>query len=174
MILYEQLPTDHSEYLDKSKQIIISAGGYTVIDFEKPIKKKGKISFQMAITTRMAFTKNILTLLGVKEEFEDRWLTLGPHIGNKIITSPSKDKGILYLYIKQLSKSKHLIDGVYTNCLCMIPLTTNQTVIQYTPKNLVFLPLEYPTRYLDFKLLDENGVKVEVKHITLQILNKHG
>ena len=51
----------------------------------------------------------------------------------KNYSKPFKSVERLQIHCKQLEKSKYLIDGLYTNCLCVIPLITDQTVIQYTP-----------------------------------------
>ena len=35
--------------------------------------------------------------------------------------------------------------------------------------------LEYPTRYLNFKLVDEHGFDIPFEHINIQLINKeHG
>ena len=93
-------------------------------------------------------------------------------IKKKNYSKPFKSVERLQLHCKQILKSNHLINGLYRNCLCVIPLPPDQTVIQHTPTNLIYLPIENPTRYLDFKILDQNGIDVSVKNITLQLLNK--
>ena len=85
---------------------------------------------------------------------------------------PFKTVNTIYVYCKQLCKSTHLIDGKYTNCLYTTPLLVNQTVIFHSPSKLIYLPVEYPTRYLEFKILDQNGKNIPIKNIILQVLNK--
>ena len=168
------------------KKIIIPKGNYSLEDLEGLIKKHitdfslklkdddNKIQFQLPISTRMTFTKNLLALLGFSKAFEGSWFSLGPHFGKMGIKNREIQNKALYLYCKQLCKSTHLIDGKYTNCLYATPILVKQTVIFHSPAaKLIYLPVEYPTRYLEFEILDQNDVKVEVKNITLQILNKH-
>ena len=139
-----------------------------VSDFSMRMNKEGKIVFQVSITTRMVWTPNMLDMVGLNNEvYRGQWFTQGEHFSaNTFYTS--KDSTV-QLHCKQLSKSKHLINGLYTNCLAIFPLTP---VIQYTPQNLIFLPVENSTRYLDFKVLYGNGAEVEVTNIYLQLVNR--
>ena len=106
-------------------------------------------------------------MLGILNIKNDEWVSK-----KKNYSKPFESVERLQLHCKQLDKSKYLIDGLYTNCLAVIPLTINQTVISYIPTKLIYLPIENPTRYLDFKILDQNGTEVEVKNVILQLINK--
>ena len=124
----------------------------------------------MPITTRMTFTPNLIKMAGLSKALKGAFLTLGPHF-SETLYEKSDSSGKLHLHCKQLAKSNHVINGVHTNSLYVIPFI-NQTVIQYTPKKAIYLPIEQPTRYLQFKLLDQNSIEVPVKNVILQLLNK--
>ena len=185
MITYQQKifnDEDIDAYINPSKKIIIPQGDYTVegleslikkdiTDFSLKLNKENRLEFQVDITTRMTFTKNLLLLIGFSQTFEGKWFSLGPHIA-KIKTIPQLKTSKLYIYCKQLCKSTHLIDGKYTNCLYVTPLLVKQTIIFHSPAKLIYLPVEYPTRYLDFTILDQNGKNIPIKNIILQVLNK--
>ena len=126
----------------------------------------------IGINTHMTFTKNMLKLIGIKEIFEGKWLSLGPHYGRKKIIKPFQTVNIIYLYCKQLCKSTHLIDGKYTNCLYTTQLLVNPPVVFHSPAKMIYLPIEFPTRYLEFKILDQNGKNIPIKNVILQVLNK--
>ena len=134
--------------------------------FSLKLNKENKLEFQLDITTRVTFTKNLLLLIGFSQAFEGKWFSLGPHIA-KIKTIQQLKTSTVYIYCKQLCKSTHLIDGKYTNCLLV-----NQTVIFHSPANLIYLPVESPSRYLEFQILDQNDKNIPIKNIILQILNK--
>ena len=101
MITYQQKifnDEDLDAYINPSKKIIIPQGDYTVEDLESLIKKditdfslklnkENRLEFQLDITTRVTFTKNLLLLIGFSQAFEGRWFSLGPHIA-KIKTIP--------------------------------------------------------------------------------------
>ena len=74
-------------------------------------------------------------------------------------SKPFQNVNTIDVYCKQLYESTHLIDGKYTSCLYTTPLLVNQTVIFHSPAKMIYLPVEYPTRYLDFKILYQNGKK---------------
>ena len=183
MITYQETTDEEiGEYKNPSKKIIIPQGGYTIKGFESLIKnhitdfslklnKENRFEFQVARNIRITFTKNLLVLLGFPQIFEGQWFSLGPHPA-KMKTVEHPKNSTLYLYCKQLCKSTHLIDGKYTNCLYVTPLLVKQTVIFHSPAKLIYLPVEYPTRYLDFKILDQNGKNIPIKNIILQVLNK--
>ena len=170
--------------MNPSKKIIIPQGTYSVNELETLIKqhipqftlslnKERTLEMFIGINTHMTFTKNMLKLIGIKEILEGHWLSLGPHFGRKKIIKPVQTVNTIYLYCKQLLKSTHLIDGKYTNSLYITPLLANQTVIFHSPAKLVYLPVEYPTRYLEFKILDQKGQSIPIKNIILQVLNKY-
>ena len=185
MITYQQKifnDEDLDAYINPSKKIIISQGDYSIEDLESLIKKditdfslklnkEDRLEFQLDITTRVTFTKNLLLLIGFPQAFEGKWFSLGPHIA-KIKTIPKLKTSKIYVYCKQLCKSTHLIDGKYTNCLYTTPLLVNQTIIFHSPAKPIYLPVEHPTRYLEFKILDQKGKKIPIKNIVLQVLNK--
>ena len=183
VIVYQQKTDKELNYSEPSKKIIIPQGTYSVDELETLIKqhipqftlslnKERTLDMYIGINTHMTFTKNMLKLIGIKEILEGHWLSLGPHFGRKKIIKPVQTVNTIYLYCKQLLKSTHLIDGKYTNSLYITPLLANQTVIFHSPAKLVYLPVEYSTRYLDFKILDQNGENIPIKNITIQVLNK--
>ena len=183
VIVYQQKTDKELNYSESSKKIIIPQGTYSVNELETLIKqhipqftlslnKERTLEMFIGINTHMTFTKNMLKLIGIKEILEGHWLSLGPHFGRKKIIKPVQTVNTIYLYCKQLLKSTHLIDGKYTNCLYITPLLANQTIIFHSPAKLIYLPVEYPTRYLDFKILDQNGQSIPIKNITIQVLNK--
>ena len=183
VIVYQQKTHGEDNYSEPSKKIIIPQGTYSVNELETLIKqhvpqftlslnKEGTLDMFIGINTHMPFTKNMLKLIGIKEILEGQWLSLGPHFGRKKIITPFQTVNTIYLHCKQLCKSTHLIDGKYTNCLYTTPLLVNQTVICHSPAKLIYLPVEYPTRYLEFKILDQNGKNIPIKNIILQVLNK--
>ena len=164
VIVYQQKTDKELNYSEPSKKIIIPQGTYSVDELETLIKqhipqftlslnKERTLDMYIGINTHMTFTKNMLKLIGIKEILEGHWLSLGPHFGRKKIIKPVQTVNTIYLYCKQLLKSTHLIDGKYTNSLYITPLLANQTVIFHSPAKLVYLPVEYPTRYLEFKSL---------------------
>ena len=183
VIVYQQKTDKELNYSEPSKKIIIPQGTYSVDELETLIKqhipqftlslnKERTLDMYIGINTHMTFTKNMLKLIGIKEILEGHWLSLGPHFGRKKIIKPVQTVNTIYLYCKQLLKSTHLIDGKYTNSLYITPLLANQTVIFHSPAKLVYLPVEYPTRYLEFKFLDQKGQSIPIKNIILQVLNK--
>ena len=147
--------------------LIIPLGLYTLKELETKfptgIDLKLSIENERVMLTipdnyKVVISHNIINMLGILNIKHDEW------IGKKNnYSKPFKSVERLKIYCKQLEKSNHLINGVYTNCLCVIPLITNQTVIQYTPTNLIYLPIEYPTRNVDFKIIDQNGTDVPIK-----------
>ena len=184
VIVYQQKTDKELNYSEPSKKIIIPQGTYSVDELETLIKqhipqftlslnKERTLDMYIGINTHMTFTKNMLKLIGIKEILEGHWLSLGPHFGRKKIIKPVQTVNTIYLYCKQLLKSTHLIDGKYTNSLYITPLLANQTVIFHSPAKLVYLPVEYPTRYLEFKILDQKGQSIPIKNIILQVLNKY-
>ena len=184
VIVYQQKTDKELNYSEPSKKIIIPQGTYSVDELETLIKqhipqftlslnKERTLDMYIGINTHMTFTKNMLKLIGIKEILEGHWLSLGPHFGRKKIIKPVQTVNTIYLYCKQLLKSTHLIDGKYTNSLYITPLLANQTVIFHSPAKLVYLPVEYPTRYLEFKFLDQKGQSIPIKNIILQVLNKY-
>ena len=93
---------------------------------------------------RVIISPNIIDMLGILNIKNDEWI-----LKKNNYSKPFKSVERLQIHCKQLAKSNHLINGVYTNCLCVIPpLITDQTVIQHTPQNLIYLPIENPMRYL--------------------------
>ena len=183
VIVYQQKTDKELNYSESSKKIIIPQGTYSVNELETLIKqhipqftlslnKERTLEMFIGINTHMTFTKNMLKLIGIKEILEGHWLSLGPHFGRKKIIKSVQTVNTIYLYCKQLLKSTHLIDGKYTNSLYITPLLANQTIIFHSPAKLVYLPVEYPTRYLDFKILDQNRENIPIKNITIQVLNK--
>ena len=162
-----------------STKIHVPEGRYSIKQFEKLVKKhisdfsirmnkEGKVVFQVAITTRMVWSPNILDIVELNNAvYRGKWFTEGEHFSTNTFYT-SKDTTV-QLHCKQLNQTNHLIDGLYTNCLAVFPLTP---VIEYTPINLIYLPIKNSTRYLDFKVLYGNGTEVEVKNVTLQIVNK--
>ena len=174
VIVYQQKTDKELNYSEPSKKIIIPQGTYSVDELETLIKqhipqftlslnKERTLDMYIGINTHMTFTKNMLKLIGIKEILEGHWLSLGPHFGRKKIIKPVQTVNTIYLYCKQLLKSTHLIDGKYTNSLYITPLLANQTVIFHSPAKLVYLPVEYSTRYLDFKILDQNGENIPIQ-----------
>ena len=103
----------------------------------------------------------MLKLIGIKKIFVGEWLALGPHFWKKKYRTISNCE--YDIYCKQICKSTHLIDGKYTNCLYTTPLLVNQTVVFHSPAKMIYLPIEYPTRYLEFKILDQNGKNIPIK-----------
>ena len=183
VIVYQQKTDKELNYSESSKKIIIPQGTYSVDELETLIKqhipqftlslnKERTLEMFIGINTHMTFTKNMLKLIGINEILEGQWLSLGPHFGRKKILNSVQTINTIYLYCKQLCKSTHLIDGKYTNCLYITPLLVKQTIIFHSPAKLIYLPVEYPTRYLDFKILDQNGKNIPIKNITIQVLNK--
>ena len=159
-----------------STVLMIPLGIYTLKELEKKFQT-GLLHLKLSVENervmlvipdgyRVVISPNVINMLGMNIK-PDEWISKKNNY-----SKPFESVERLQLHCKQLDKSKYLIDGLYTNCLCVIPLTINQTVIQYTPQNLIYLPIENPTRYLDFKILDQNGAEVEVKNISLQLLNK--
>ena len=184
VIVYQQKTDKELNYSEPSKKIIIPQGTYSVDELETLIKqyipqftlslnKERTLDMYIGINTHMTFTKNMLKLIGIKEILEGHWLSLGPHFGRKKIIKPVQTVNTIYLYCKQLLKSTHLIDGKYTNSLYITPLLANQTVIFHSPAKLVYLQVIYPTRYLEFKILDQKGQSIPIKNIILQVLNKY-
>ena len=184
VIVYQQKKDGEHNWSEPSKKIIIPQGTYSVNELETLIKKdipqftlslneERTLEMFIGVLTHMTFTKNLLKLVGIKEIFEGQWLSLGPHFGRKKIINPVQTVvNTIYLYCKQLLKSTHLIDGKYTNCLYTTPLLVKQTVVFHSPAKLIYLPVEYPTRYLEFKILDQNGKNIPIQNITIQVLNK--
>ena len=184
VIVYQQKTDKELNCSKPSKKIIIPQGTYSVDELETLIKqhipqftlslnKERTLDMYIGINTHVTFTKNMLKLIGIKEILEGHWLSLGPHFGRKKIIKPVQTVNTIYLYCKQLLKSTHLIDGKHTNCFYTTPLLINQTVIFHSPAKLIYLPVEYPTRYLKFKILDQNGKSIPIKNIILQVLNKY-
>ena len=154
LILYQQRANDYSEYSKESSRIRVPKGSYSIEDFEALVKKHipdfsfkfnkdNKIELQMAITTRIVLTPNLIEMASLSKALKAQWFTLGPHFSETPIYK-QKDNGILQLHCKQLAKSNHLINEVYTNCLCVLPLTTNPHLDCY----LSFFLLPHQVQFL--------------------------
>ena len=75
------------------------------------------------------------------------------------------------LVCDEIDSATHFINGKESKSMYTSPFTAN--VLTYNPQNLIYYDVEYPTRYLNFKLLDEHGFDIPVKHIVIQLINKH-
>ena len=162
--------------------LIIPKGIYTIKSLEKQIKKGNdidgiNIKIQMENQRILLIlppeydvilSPNILEMLRLTNIKRNEWIKKLENY-----SKPFQTVNTIDLYCKQLCKSTRLIDGKYTNCLYKTPLLVNQTVIFHSPEKLIYLPVEYPTRYLNFKILDQNGQSIPIKNITMQVLNKY-
>ena len=161
--------------------LVIPKGIYTLKSLEKQIQKGNDtdgINIKIQVEEQRIFlilppeydvilSPNILKMLRLTNIKTNEWIK---KLENYSI--PFQTVNTIHVYCKQLCKSTHLIDGKYTNCLYTTPLLVNQTVIFHSPAKLIYLPVEYPTRYLEFKILDQNGKNIPIKNIILQVLNK--
>ena len=161
--------------------LVIQKGIYTLKSLEKQIQKGNDtdgIDIKIQVEEQrillilppeydVILSPNILKMLRLTNIKKNEWIK---KLENYSI--PFQTVNTIYVYCKQLCQSTHLIDGKYTNCLYTTPLLVNQTVIFHSPAKHIYLPVEYPTRYLEFKILDQNGKNIPIKNIILQVLNK--
>ena len=102
----------------------------------------------IGVNTIMRFTKNMLKLIRYQTDFCRRMAVTWSTFGRKTIIKSFQTVNTIYLYCKQICKSTHLIDGKYINCLYTTPPLVNLTVAFHSPEKILYLPTEYPTRYL--------------------------
>ena len=176
VVLNRNKPDRDGEYPERSEKIIIKAGSYSLQEIQTLIKKyvpdftlamSKKNNFQMLIglLSQIVLSKNLLSAMGMKEALSGKRLSLGPYFGEK--EKPQK----ISLVCNQIDSATHFIDGKESKCIYIPPFTGN--VLSYNPQNLIYYDIEYPTRYLNFKLLDKHGFDIPVKHIVIQLIKKH-
>ena len=178
VVLYRNKTDRNGEYPDRSQKIIFKPGNYSLQDIQTLIKKhvpdftlgiNKENNFQMFIgmLSQIVLSKNLLSAIGMQQSLSGKWLSLGPYFGIK--RNPQK----LSLVCDEIDAATHFIDGRESKCIFISPLTAN--VLTYNPHYLIYYDVKYPTRYLNFKLLDEHGFDIPVKHIVIQLINKeHG
>ena len=109
--------------------LIIPLGLYTLKELEMKFQigidlklsiENERVMLSIPNDYKVIISPNIINMLGICNIKRDQWIAKQNNY-----PKPFKSVERLLLHCKQILKSKHLI-----NCLCVIPLPPNQTVIQ--------------------------------------------